>query len=1155
MGVARVRVWLVALPCLDFVAHVIIFFVGGCVDTSVDYSCQDFLHDSVERFTFTQSTFDLLVLSLVRGAVMLGIYYAFVARVVRRIVNADTKDASHHDDESLFFDERAASFVIPLALIVYAAFKAWDMRVDSDDNMYGHTGTAIAMLATTAIASLAEFATSFFLFVVLYVRWQDKTILDEESPLMGRVRRRRGSSSDNGSYSSTGSSSPPGGVDKGKRRATTSEDGGSVGASLGHGRRRHDDSESSTDSDEDEMAAIESSFAAGSAGGVIPGGGGGGGGDGGDGDHMPPPSFARSHPRLSIVSSGGDSPLSFVSSPGIGVGVGHVAPQTVALVGSSSSPTIPPGTSLASTHGGAVGSSAGSMSFGTPGLGAGGGAVGVGSQSPVLVGLVGSMDGVGLVKSAGSSSPHLGREQQAGRPDRRTNLAMELLKTEETYADGLNVIIEVFLTPLKEAAAYERPVASLKEIRAIFSEIEPIHTISSHLVGELRNRLARWGPCTCLSDVFSRGIMNYLKLYSVYVNNYEEALNVLDKCRRSNAAFRAFVDRGEANPACGRMCLADLLILPVQRIPRYVLLLNDLVRYTAASHPDHAGLREALDGMRQLAVRINEAKRQADRVHRMIAVQMTVRDCPELMGNGRRLIEIGRFVELEGAGGYIGARRVTSRVLQRMVEAIAGEIGFDPSKPPSPPPIASAAIPMGARALAAADRAALAHIERLKSDAAGSENTALTLSSGSTITMDPINYENASLNVSMTASMGIGASALNLSGPGARLGVASLSSSGAAQSPAAYGGGGELSGGVVSHPVRPSPVSPTPLSSAAGLSPASHPDSKASPTADALLEGVLEGFEGSEVDLFGSPSYGAAAASARRVAALAEAPSVSGALADALGDPVVNGGGEHEAALATGESVDGQVDAVAVDDAFHGALAAYASQFLAVDAAALVLRRDPPNLEDFATVFGVSLRAQLSRPSAVGDSAALNVANKAFIEGMERFWTIVATCIDQRPPGAALVKRQKTTAYVFNDCVMLCRRRKPRNWRRPSLSMASGPGASLFSTSGSALMSPSSDPRYDMLQGEEITFQRLIPLDDVTASQPLPGTEIGTEDASRLVTLSYAGRTHLMRADEKAMRDRFVQAVTASAAERAAALSSERSSPLTIIHVVHETTV
>ena len=54
-----------------------------------------------------------------------------------------------------------------------------------------------------------------------------------------------------------------------------------------------------------------------------------------------------------------------------------------------------------------------------------------------------------------------------------------------------------------------------------------------------------------------------------------------------------------------RLGLSDLLAKPFQRIPRYRLLLERLIRHTEAQHPDLPLLRRAEHEIHQLALRIN----------------------------------------------------------------------------------------------------------------------------------------------------------------------------------------------------------------------------------------------------------------------------------------------------------------------------------------------------------------------------------------------------------------------------------------------------------------------------------------------------------------------------------------------------------------------
>jgi hypothetical protein len=55
--------------------------------------------------------------------------------------------------------------------------------------------------------------------------------------------------------------------------------------------------------------------------------------------------------------------------------------------------------------------------------------------------------------------------------------------------------------------------------------------------------------------------------------------------------------------------------VPVQRLPRYLLLLKELVKYTDPSHPDCKGLNLAMDHMSSALQTINESKREAESVN------------------------------------------------------------------------------------------------------------------------------------------------------------------------------------------------------------------------------------------------------------------------------------------------------------------------------------------------------------------------------------------------------------------------------------------------------------------------------------------------------------------------------------------------------------
>jgi len=60
------------------------------------------------------------------------------------------------------------------------------------------------------------------------------------------------------------------------------------------------------------------------------------------------------------------------------------------------------------------------------------------------------------------------------------------------------------------------------------------------------------------------------------------------------------------------MDLLSYLIMPIQRTPRYVMLLEDLVKHSPDDHIDNKNLSEALKKMKEVAALINEKKAEVE---------------------------------------------------------------------------------------------------------------------------------------------------------------------------------------------------------------------------------------------------------------------------------------------------------------------------------------------------------------------------------------------------------------------------------------------------------------------------------------------------------------------------------------------------------------
>ena len=115
----------------------------------------------------------------------------------------------------------------------------------------------------------------------------------------------------------------------------------------------------------------------------------------------------------------------------------------------------------------------------------------------------------------------------------------------------------------------------------------------------------------------------YLKLYTEYTNNYNNALNAFGRMEKSSK-FRSIMKQCDATAAekSGRTDgLSSYLIMPIQRIPRYEMLLKELVKNTGEAHPDYLSLTSAVEQIRGVASHVNERKRDAERRELLYKIQ------------------------------------------------------------------------------------------------------------------------------------------------------------------------------------------------------------------------------------------------------------------------------------------------------------------------------------------------------------------------------------------------------------------------------------------------------------------------------------------------------------------------------------------------------
>ncbi|KAL7417768.1 hypothetical protein BDY24DRAFT_411722 [Mrakia frigida] len=271
---------------------------------------------------------------------------------------------------------------------------------------------------------------------------------------------------------------------------------------------------------------------------------------------------------------------------------------------------------------------------------------------------------------------------------KRAMVVREIVETERTYVKGLQQVVELYVKPSEapfNGIGSKETVVPLAERKVVFNGLSGL--LQFHLESFLPKLEAAARPLLSLNvddqdgalsravaadvgDVF-RTYNPFMRMYSTYINNFDNSLQRLKSWTvapspsstpgsptSSTAALatmglalsavsppltpdgsssssltstqrkrvKAFLKRARQNPKHTQLNLESYLLLPVQRIPRYRMLLEDLLKCTPPlSDQAYDPLEDAFEEISSLASCMNEEKRDSESRRRLVQWQSRIR--------------------------------------------------------------------------------------------------------------------------------------------------------------------------------------------------------------------------------------------------------------------------------------------------------------------------------------------------------------------------------------------------------------------------------------------------------------------------------------------------------------------------------------------------
>ncbi|RZC35008.1 RhoGEF and/or PH domain containing protein [Asbolus verrucosus] len=230
--------------------------------------------------------------------------------------------------------------------------------------------------------------------------------------------------------------------------------------------------------------------------------------------------------------------------------------------------------------------------------------------------------------------------EEDNRKTKKQNILAEILDSEENYVRQLEVIMEFFIKPTKE-----RELLKPRDYDTLFSNIHSIYKINKELLVELRK-----GPGN-VAKAFSN-IAPFFKCYSFYAFEFKKSLDILQNCHKDNPKFAKFLEMQESRPEV-QSKLSALLIAPIQRVPRYKLLLKPLFNLTSPSEEDYNSLLDSLTKVEDAADHINKIIQERENMQRLIELQRCLQSGePNVITPGRNLIKEGALMRISPKDGH-----------------------------------------------------------------------------------------------------------------------------------------------------------------------------------------------------------------------------------------------------------------------------------------------------------------------------------------------------------------------------------------------------------------------------------------------------------------------------------------------------------------------
>eukprot|EP01134_Creolimax_fragrantissima_P008462 CFRG8462T1 len=256
---------------------------------------------------------------------------------------------------------------------------------------------------------------------------------------------------------------------------------------------------------------------------------------------------------------------------------------------------------------------------------------------------------------------------------KRQEIVFELIRTEVSFVRSMVGLKEVY----SDALSLNNALPDDK-IDLIFSNLDEVISCCARFCNRLLAQQTLTLKIENVATFFDAEFDDY-KVFAIFCASQQLATDVIEMEKSTRPKFLKFLNDASGNPKCERYSLSDLMIMPMQRLTRYPLLIQTIIKATPVDHLDYEALtEEALPRVKSVCNHVNSIVTKVSNSYMLKKLAASL-DCSALskpidLFDEQRVIVFEGPLEVKMAhsekGGELGRKSDKKMKQGRVVHAI-----------------------------------------------------------------------------------------------------------------------------------------------------------------------------------------------------------------------------------------------------------------------------------------------------------------------------------------------------------------------------------------------------------------------------------------------------------------------------------------------------